>query len=287
MPLTRLSPRPVAKEWGVDGIVAGERIGEIWFAPEGDPADGLLIKYLHTSAPLSIQVHPQAEPAQRLSKNEAWYILAAAPDAVIGIGPRRKIDRDRLRTAAIDGSIAGLVEWRPVRAGDFLYCPSGTIHCIGADISLIEVQENADVTYRLHDFGRARETHVERAVAAAILDLAPPTPPPDRLRRNREILVSSPAFTIERWRGAGAYLLHPSRRRPLTIVPLAAGARVGATDLAVQTIVSLDSEHRLDCGATAELLVTYPGRFAEAVREADVAVAPFMQRRIAQSDRHY
>lgn len=255
--------------------------------PDGDPADGLLIKYLHTARPLSIQVHPQADPALRLSKNEAWFVLAAKPGAVIGIGPKHAVDREALRAAVADGSVVDLVEWRPVEAGDFLYCPSGTIHCIGGGISLIEVQENADITYRLHDFGRTRELHIEQAIASATLDLAPPTPQPDRLRRGREVLVSSPAFTIERWRGSGRFRLHPSAPRPLTLIPLTSGGAVDDTDLRGEVILSLDAEASLDCGQGIDLLATYPGRFLEDMREPAQAFVPPIQRRAVASDRHY
>ena len=65
-----------------------------------------------------------------------------------------------------DGSIEQLMEWRPVAAGDFVFVPSGTIHAIGAGISLLEFQQNSDVTYRLYDYGRPRELHLEFAAAS-------------------------------------------------------------------------------------------------------------------------
>ncbi|MGC7532480.1 hypothetical protein ACPWML_26035, partial [Pandoraea pneumonica] len=75
--------------------------------------------------------------------------------------------KDRLRAAAKDGSIVALLDWKPVRAGDFWYAPAGTIHAIGAGLSLIEIQQNVDVTYRLYDYGSNRELHLDEAVEAA------------------------------------------------------------------------------------------------------------------------
>ena len=74
---------------------------------------------------------------------------------------------DELRSAALDGSIEELIDWRPVAAGDFIFVPSGTIHAIGAGISLLEFQQNSDVTYRLYDYGRPRELHLDEAINVA------------------------------------------------------------------------------------------------------------------------
>ena len=72
-----------------------------------------------------------------------------------------------MREGALDGSIERLLEWHPVEAGDFFYIPANTVHAIGAGVSLIEVQQNSDVTYRLFDYGRPRELHLDQAVAVA------------------------------------------------------------------------------------------------------------------------
>src|SRR5205823_13170573 len=98
-------------------------------------------------------------------KSECWYILEAEPGAVLGLGLTREAAADELRAAALDGSIEELISWRPVRAGDFISVPPGTIHAIGAGISLLEIQQNADVTYRLYDYGRPRELHLDDGIA--------------------------------------------------------------------------------------------------------------------------
>lgn len=145
------------------------RIGEVWFT--GAAQLPLLAKYIFTSEPLSIQVHPNDQQArargQSGGKTECWYILDAQPEAVIGLGLNSETSSDQLRTAALDGSIERLIHWRPVTAGDFILVPPGTIHAIGAGITLLEFQQNADLTYRLFDYGRPRELHLDDGMSVA------------------------------------------------------------------------------------------------------------------------
>lgn len=169
--------REVEKPWGVDNLPApfkaaqGKRIGEIWFEPPAALPE-LLVKYIFTSEALSVQVHPSdaqtlAKGLGRQGKEECWLILDAEPDAVLGIGFERHIDADAMRAAALDGSIEQLMTWHKVSPGDFFYIPANTVHAIGAGISLIEVQQNSDITYRLYDYGRPRELHLDDGMAVA------------------------------------------------------------------------------------------------------------------------
>ena len=171
----KLERRYVQKPWGRTSLPpmfdapAGQRIGEVWFTGAGDQP--LLAKYLFTSERLSIQVHPNDEQARarglRRGKSECWYILDAELDATLGLGLKRHVTAEELRSAALDGSIEHLLDWRPVRAGDFFLVPAGTIHAVGARITLLEFQQNSDVTYRLYDYGRARELHLDDGIAVA------------------------------------------------------------------------------------------------------------------------
>lgn len=173
--LVKLNREYVEKPWGRTLLPpmfdppAGKRIGEIWFTSDDDQP--LLVKYIFTSEKLSIQVHPSDGEARarglRSGKAECWYILDAEPNAVLGLGLTRQITGQELRLAALDGSIERLIHWHPVRAGDFILVPPGTIHAIGAGIALLEFQQNADVTYRLYDYGRPRELHLDDGVAVA------------------------------------------------------------------------------------------------------------------------
>lgn len=172
----KLKRQYVEKPWGRTSLPPifdppqRKRIGEVWFTGGNDLP--LLVKYIFTSEKLSVQVHPNDEQARarglRSGKAECWYILEAEPDAVLGLGLTREVTEQELRAAAIDGSIERLMHWQPVRAGDFVFVPPGTIHAIGAGIALLEFQQNADVTYRLYDYGRPRELHLDDGVAVAV-----------------------------------------------------------------------------------------------------------------------
>ncbi len=167
-----LPTRMVEKPWGRDVLPApfvapaGERIGEVWFEPPPELPQ-LLVKYIFTSEKLSVQVHPSDAQLPGHGKEECWLVIAAEPGAVLGIGFKQPISADAMRAAALDGSIEQLLEWHPVSAGDFFYIPANTVHAIGSGVSLIEVQQNSDVTYRLFDYGRPRDLHLNEAVAVA------------------------------------------------------------------------------------------------------------------------
>ncbi|MGE5562035.1 MAG: class I mannose-6-phosphate isomerase [Bacillota bacterium] len=200
----KLERRYVEKPWGRTELPAmfdapqGKRMGEVWFTGAGDQP--LLVKYLFTSERLSIQVHPNDDQARARGlprgKSECWYILDAEPDATLGLGLKREATADELRAAALDGSIEELMDWRPVRTGDFFMVPAGTIHAVGAGISLLEFQQNSDVTYRLYDYGRPRELHLDDAVTVARRE-----PYHDSLARHLsgpqpERLVDGPQFVL-------------------------------------------------------------------------------------------
>ena len=175
----KLKRKFVEKPWGQEllpDIFDGRRdkkIGEVWFETPKGITPQLMTKYLFTSEKLSVQVHPNNRQARRIGlphgKEECWYILDAKPDAVLGLGLKKKVSATKLKTAAILGEIEQLMDWKPVKQGDFYYVPAGTIHAIGADVSIIEIQQNVDITYRIYDYGRPRELHLDEAMAIAKL----------------------------------------------------------------------------------------------------------------------
>jgi mannose-6-phosphate isomerase len=139
---------------------------ERWYTSE--PPLPILVKLLITSDKLSVQVHPDGECG--VGKTEMWHILSAAPGAQIALGFKEPVGADALRAAATSGEIERLLRWIPVSAGETYFIPAGTIHAIGAGITLCEVQQNSDITYRLYDYGRPRELHLDRALEAADLE---------------------------------------------------------------------------------------------------------------------
>ncbi|MDP4538016.1 class I mannose-6-phosphate isomerase [Qipengyuania sp. DY56-A-20] len=247
-----LETRKVAKPWGVDALPVpfegqggGERIGEIWFEPL-PAADQLLVKYIFTSQALSVQVHPSdaqtlADGLDRQGKEECWLILEAEPGAKLGIGFTQEISADAMRDAAKDGSIEHLLAWHSVAAGDFVYIPANTVHAIGAGVSLIEVQQNSDITYRLYDYGRPRELHLDKAVAIAAGKLH------DRHLRRRvpenghEVLVDGPLFRLDRLDGKIGDNVYARYAGPLLVIPQVGLAHVAGEMVAAGQCALADS----------------------------------------------
>lgn len=171
----KLTSRMVEKPWGRTRIPAsfgdtdGRKVGEVWFEAAEDLP--LLAKYIFTSEKLSIQNHPDEASAHAAGlehgKEECWYVLDAEPGATLGLGLRSRMSKEALRQSAVDGFIDELVDWKAVVPGDFFYVPAGTIHAIGAGVTLLEFQQNTDVTYRLYDFGRPRELHLDDGMSVA------------------------------------------------------------------------------------------------------------------------
>lgn len=200
----KLHRRHVEKPWGRTRLPpmfdppADKRIGEVCFTNGGDLP--LLVKYIFADERLSIQVHPDDAQAHARGlpsgKTECWYILEAAPGATLGLGLKREVSEEELREAALDGSIEALLDWRPVKADDFYLVPAGTIHAIGAGLTLLEFQQNSDVTYRLYDYGRPRELHVEDGVAVALRAPFPQTLSQHLSSREGRTLVDGPLFKL-------------------------------------------------------------------------------------------
>lgn len=231
----------VEKVWGREALpsafpaTGGKRIGEIWFAPPPDMPD-LLVKYLFTSEKLSVQCHPDTAQAVAAGvgehgKEECWLVVAAEPGAALGIGFERQLSAEEMRAAALDGSIEELLTWHPVQAGDFFYIPANTVHAIGPGCSIIEVQQNCDVTYRLYDYGRDRELHLEQGMAVA------DGSPYDMALHQRlpasghATLVDGPAFRLDYVDGVPDDGLLYSYADKLLVIPIAGEVLVDGSDV--------------------------------------------------------
>ncbi|MEQ1612975.1 MAG: class I mannose-6-phosphate isomerase [Hyphomicrobiaceae bacterium] len=130
-------------------------------------------------------------------KSEAWYVLDAAPGAKVAVGLKAPLHQDQLRQAINDGSIANLVDWQPVKAGDIIAVPAGTIHAIGAGVVIAEIQQRSDATFRLFDHGRARALHIDDALAVAVRTLPDVQPESKRLTAERTLLANEAHFIME------------------------------------------------------------------------------------------
>jgi mannose-6-phosphate isomerase len=252
----KLGRRYVEKPWGRTTLPpmfdppAAERIGEVWFTGGDDLP--LLLKYLFTSERLSVQVHPDDAYARAHGlphgKSECWYVLDAEPDAAIALGLVQEVSKEQLRAAALDGSIEHLMDWKPVRSRDFFFVPPGTIHAIGDGITLLEFQQNIDLTYRLYDYGRPRELHLDDGIAVAT-----PSPYPAQLAQHltgseTRTLVDGPHFT----------LVHTTEDmlsdRQRWIIPIEGDVRSGGDTAGAGDCLLLEAGERLETNGSRVLI---------------------------------
>jgi mannose-6-phosphate isomerase len=219
MPLRKLEPAFHGRVWGITSLdpwfpdapaqESGLPIGEVWYETPEVP---LLVKFLFTEKDLSVQVHPDDAYAESHhnspGKTEMWQVLAARKGAKIAAGFRKPVTREQVRSAAVDGTIIDLLEWFEARPGDTFFIPAGTVHAIGAGLTICEIQQRSDITYRLYDYGRGRELHLDRALAVSRLG-------PHTARDSANIVC--PHFVTEPLEVAGSLSLAPPSQNELLI----------------------------------------------------------------------
>ncbi len=238
------------------GPLAGATLGELChrfgrsLVGEGDwSADRfpLLIKFLFPRDKLSVQVHPDDEAARRVGqacgKTECWYVVRAEQGARIGLGLKPGTTRDELARAIRETRAEDLLNWIPIHRGEMIYVDAGTVHAIGPGSILVETQQNSDTTYRLYDYGRSRELHVEQGLAATKEKTRA-----GKVRRaehkNGNIrhanLISSPCFEVDHYEIVGPVAFERfAQERP-----------------AVQIVVGIEGGGVLECGAGQDIAFT-------------------------------
>lgn len=255
MAIERARADAIPKPWGVldsrpfrNAAPGDDAIGEIWYERH-DAAEvnsSLLLKLLFTSQPLSIQVHPDDAYAksigQRNGKTEGWYILNAAPDAKIALGLKERLTSQQLREAIDDGSIVDLVVWQAVFAGDSFFIPAGTIHAIGAGLVIAEIQQRSDATFRIFDYGRKRELHVEQAVEVADAGPASFRVNQVRLSSERTQLIYNKLFVLERIELAPNSMWRLENDRETWLLDVSGNAQVGLFAIAPGEAIFLQSD---------------------------------------------
>lgn len=290
---------PIFRErvWGRENLapfftlLRKERIGEVWFTfeenftsldqtlstlikdhPEilGSGADPkhpgicpLLVKLLFTNSRLSVQVHPDDEYAQThhdsLGKTEAWYILESQPPGEIAVGFRDNLSPERLREAAQSGEIEQLLDWRTVESGDVIYTPAGTVHAIGGGLTICEIQEHSDITYRLYDFGRGRELHLDHAINVARRGPHNYSVAPVALADWRDHLLNCPYFRIEKLKPKATLRINGALPYYLLLFCIKGSGTISAKKFAAgQTwLVPAGNVEVLLDGTDSEWLLTY------------------------------
>jgi len=225
----RLTPSLREKVWGRTRLApwfadSATPVGEAWYLADRELP--LLVKLIFTAERLSVQVHPDDGEDGPRGKTEMWHILEAEPGAAIALGFREPLTRERLREATRTGEIERLVNWLPVKPGETYFTPAHTVHAIGPGLVLCEIQQNSDVTYRLWDYGRPREIHVEKAVPIADLGVHPGAVRPRGLSDGRLELVRSKHFAAELARMDAGAEVQPAAARCQLWICIAGGGTI-------------------------------------------------------------
>jgi mannose-6-phosphate isomerase len=177
-----ISAHPNGPSMIKNGPLAGKTLadawcehGELFKKKSGNQEEyPLLVKILDAAEDLSVQVHPNDQFAREVEdvpygKTECWYVLSAEEGAELVLGHHAK-EPEELAEMVDKGEWDKLLRRVQVKAGDFVYVPSGTIHAIGKGIVILETQQSSDITYRVYDYdrkdaaGNTRELHLERSI---------------------------------------------------------------------------------------------------------------------------
>jgi mannose-6-phosphate isomerase len=185
------------------GALAGRTLASV--AAEMGGEFPLLVKLLFPAEKLSVQVHPDDAQAQALGetrgKTECWYVLEAEPGAAVALGLKPGVDAAAVKAAVADGAngnMEELMEWVTVSVGDMLFVDAGTVHAIGPGVVLLETQQTSDVTYRLYDYGRPRELHLEKGLQVMKAKTAAGKVPP-RAMDGFTRLIEQQYFVVDRF----------------------------------------------------------------------------------------
>jgi mannose-6-phosphate isomerase len=197
-PLAKRSLSDLSKEFGPALVGSSAR------DPNRFP---LLLKFLFPEEKLSVQVHPDDATAQRFGepwgKTECWYVAHAKSGAQIALGLKPGVTTVQLKQAIHETRAEELLNWVNIYPGEMIYVAGGTVHTMGGGAVLVETQQQSDTTYRLYDYGRPRELHLERGLASVkekvtsgkVIRPAPVAINGGESRRSA--MVAAPYFTVD------------------------------------------------------------------------------------------
>ncbi len=176
----------------------------------GEGGDGefpLLVKILFPNDKLSVQVHPDDAQARAMGqargKTECWYVLDAEPGAAVALGLREGADAAGVERAIAEGTLEEMLVQVPVRAGEMVFVDAGTVHAIGPGVTLLETQQTSDTTFRMCDYGRPRELHVEQGIRATRFKTRAGKVTPRVLGEGCTRLIEERYFTVDRFEVEG------------------------------------------------------------------------------------
>lgn len=187
----------------------------------------LLLKLLDANDILSLQVHPDEKAVAEIPgsalKTECWYIVESR-DGMLFKGVVPGVTPEEFRRAIETDQAEKVVRAIKVKAGDFHYLPAGTVHAVGAGLVVAEVQTPSDTTYRVTDWGRGREIHVDRSMQCIRPELTGDNPPG---AQGETLLVTDyfavakrtarPGQTVKLPQGVCSALMILSGDQPMTI----------------------------------------------------------------------
>lgn len=174
--MLKLSPIKSEKIWGYENWIASVYPSQPQkdFLLKAGKDFPLLVKVIQANDTLSVQVHPDDKDAFSIEgqgfrgKTECWYVLDAQKDARLVYGLKKNggiiFSSDEIRSAIENESLDKMLNFVSVKKGDFIFIPAGTVHAIGKGLRLLEVQQSCDLTYRMYDWGRGREVHIEKSL---------------------------------------------------------------------------------------------------------------------------
>lgn len=297
--MLKLRPHVVEKIWGgiklktmknisADWGLNLDQIGETWevsllkdgpsYTEEGnilseqleEDAFKYLVKFIDTSDDLSVQVHPDDQYAQlhenSLGKTECWFILDANEGEGIYLGLKEGVTRVALQEAIEKKeNLNELLNFYPVKAGDFFYVPAGTIHAIGKGVTLAEVQQSSGVTYRVWDWnrvdkeGKSRELHVKKAMDVINFSSEDNRidcfrPKPHLKSESLSTLIEHRDFSLDYYqlkKNSKVEINRSNKQRPSTLLNLDYPIQINDTLIAPYEAVLINDEERLIIQATS------------------------------------
>ncbi|MEJ6529528.1 type I phosphomannose isomerase catalytic subunit [Exiguobacterium sp. USCH10] len=270
-----ISAHPNGMSVVTSGQFAGHTLAELWkekrelFGTYTLDSFPLLVKLLDAADDLSVQVHPNDEEAMRLEgepygKTECWYVVEAEPGAELILGHTAET-KAQLAEAIMHGEWDTLLRRQPVKAGDFIFVPSGTIHAIGEGIVILETQQSSDTTYRVYDFdrtddeGNTRALHLEQAIEVTTVPDTPTIVHPttkDVTGGTVQTLIETDEFNVYRMDVADGFMLLPLDRFRLVSVLDGTGMLDGVQlEKGDHLVVTVSDQPRIVTGSM-ELIVS-------------------------------